>query len=560
MYQSKSGGSLDNLRIIPISGVEYVGANSAAIEYGDESVVIDAGIGFPDAEQFGVDFFIPNTKYYQTNKKKIKALVITHGHWDHIGAIPYLIEDMGFPTVYASRFAKELILENLSRNFKELIPKVKVVEINNHSKLKIGNMNLEFFRVNHSIPESMGIFINTPAGNVLHTGDFKIDNSPVNDKPTEFAKIGEFSRRGVLCMLSDSTNSMSKGYSASERDIAIELEDLVKGLNSRIIISTFSSMGNRIMQLLKIAMKYKKRVYVAGRSMQNSINIAKKIGYIKIPDDLLIRTKDLENVPKDKLMIISTGSQGEDLAALARMSRNEHNEIKVQKGDSIILSSSVIPGNGAIIQKMIDNLIHQGANVYHNDILNIHTSGHGYQEEQKLMINMVNPTFFMPVHGFLSFLAEHKKRAIELGIPEKNVILPHNGDVIEISKSSWRLIGKMSAKPLAVSGSVVGDIGESLLEEREQLSHFGIFIFTLLIDSKTQKLLKEPSIITKGFVYHTFSKQILNQARELISDTYNKQLEENKGIQKEALQKKLQKFLYSQTEREPIIIPILNSI
>ncbi|MCB0749575.1 MAG: ribonuclease J, partial [Ignavibacteriae bacterium] len=514
MYRNKRifGNNTSKLKIIPIAGLEFIGANCTAFEFDNDIVVIDAGLGFPTQEMYGVDFVIPNNKYFIQNKNKIKGLVITHGHLDHIGAIPYLIEDLGFTTIYASQFAKELILQKFKYDKPDLLGKITIKTINKESKLSLGNFKLEFFGVNHSIPESMGVFINSPVGTVVHTGDFKFDNAPINEPIAEYAKIAQIGSKGVLCLLSDSTNSYKEGHCLSESEISKKLDTVIGEVQGRVVIATFASMVNRVLELLKIAQKYNRKVFISGSSMKTAISTAIKIGYAKFPKELFISGQDINKLPANKVMILATGSQGEPLAALGRMARNEHKDVKVIPGDTVILSASVIPGNGAVIQKLIDMLSKLGANVYHNEIMNLHTTGHGHKEEQKLMINLVQPKFFMPVHGFRSFLSAHGQTAQQVGIKTENIIIAGDGDVIEFDSNSWKKAGKITAKPLNVSGSVVGDVGNIILEDRQQLANYGVVVYTLFMDKNTKALIKEPSITSRGFIFVKTSKELITEA------------------------------------------------
>lgn len=555
--RNKRRDNSDKLRIIPVGGLEFIGANCTAIQYGNDIMVIDAGIGFPNADQHGVDCLIPNPKFLKKNAGKIKGLVISHGHLDHIGAIPYLIEEMGNPTIYASKFARELILINLKDNFRELYTKVNIETIDINSDLQFGKLDVSFFGVNHSIPESMGLIIRTDKGTIVHSGDFKFDNSPVNEPIAEYAKLANVGAEGVLCLLSDSTNSYKEGHSLSESEISVELENLIEEIPGRIIVATFGSMVNRLIELLKIAEKHNRKVFISGRSMKNAIKIAIKTGYVKLPENLFVKAKNLGSLKDENIMILSTGSQGEDLAALSRMARNEHNDIKLKKGDSVIMSASVIPGNGAVIQSLIDKLSKQGASVYHNEIMNLHTTGHGHKEEQKLMINLVQPKYFMPVHGFQSFLTEHAKTAMKLGIREEDIILGNDGDVIELNRDSWKIVEKLQTKPVIVSGSVVGDVGETVLDDRQQLANFGVFVFTMLVDKNTKKLIKRPIITSRGFVYMKHSKEMMDATMKLIEVEYERLKNNPVNEIKEGITKKLRRHLYGLTEREPMLLSVV---
>ncbi|MBD3363261.1 RNase J family beta-CASP ribonuclease [Candidatus Dojkabacteria bacterium] len=549
------------VRIIPIGGLDFVGLNCTAIEYDNQIIIIDAGIGFPTNDQYGVDCLIPNPKYLKKNSKKIKGLLITHGHQDHIGAIPYLIRDMGFPTIYTTKFVKDMVLNKFKSDFKDLYSKVKIKTVSTKSKLTFGSIKTSFFGVNHSIPEAQGVIIKTPAGTIVHTGDFKFDNSPLEQPCTEYSKIAKVGAEGVLCLLSDSTNSYEEGHCMTEREIGRKLEDLISEEKGRVIIATFSSLVTRVSSLLKIARKYKRKVFVSGRSLHEIIKIAKSHGYIDVPESLFIKGHELKDYKDNQIMVLSTGSQGETMAALSRMARKEHREIKIKDGDTVILSASVIPGNGAYVQDVIDSLTKFGANVYHNDIMNLHTTGHAHKEEQKLMIRLTQPKYFMPVHGYLSFLSEHAKTAEKVGIKKKNIIMASNGDVIEMDRKGWKKKKKIYAKPVLVAGSVVGDVGATVLEDRHQLANYGVFVFILTVDKKTKKLIEEPKIISRGFVYMKYSKKLMNEVKNYIKSIYSKE-DKNCTITevKERMRKKVRKFLYKKTEREPMVLPVIHHL
>ncbi|MCA9385503.1 ribonuclease J [Candidatus Dojkabacteria bacterium] len=550
--------SYDKLRIIPIGGLSFIGANCTAIEYGNDAIIIDAGMGFPSLDHLGVDYVIPNPRYMQQNAKKIKGLVITHGHLDHIGGIPKLIEPMGFPTIFASQFAKELILNKFDSDAKDIAHKVHVKTVTADETLRFGKITIEFFRVNHSIPESMGVIIRTPKGTIVHTGDYKFDNSPVNEPQADYAKIARVgAEEEVLCLMSDSTNSYREGHSLSESEIANRLEDVLAEVEGRVVVATFGSMVNRIVELLKIAQKLNRKVLISGRSMQVAIRIAQKIGYLDVPKTLFVKGNEIKKLPDNKVMILATGSQGEHLAALARMARNEHRDIKIKNGDTVILSASVIPGNGALVQALIDELYQLGADVIHNEIMNLHTTGHGHKEEQKLMINLVQPKLFMPIHGFKSFLMEHAKTAESMGIPKKNIIIAGDGDIIELDKFGWKKSGRVPAKPINVSGSLVGDVGNIILDDRQQLASYGVVVFELVIDKKTQKLMSSPRIQSRGFVYMKTSKELISKSLEIIGEEYEKNKKKGMDEIRDSVTKSLRKYYYSVTEREPMILGVI---
>lgn len=554
--------SANKVKIIPIGGLSFIGANCTAIQYDNDIIVIDAGLGFPTADQLGVDYVIPNSRFFKQNPNKVNALIITHGHLDHIGALPKIIEDMGLPPIFVSPFAKELILDKFKYDAPDLIPKLDFKIIHRDSIFKVGQtLEISMFGVNHSIPESMGVVISTPVGRIVHTGDFKFDNAPINEPQADYAKIANIGLKGVLCLLSDSTNSYVKGYAMSESEITIKLSDLIEDIDGRVIVATFSSMVNRLLELIKIAVKQNRKVFISGRSMERALNIAQKIGYAKFPEHVFINASQLKNYKDNEIMILATGAQGEDLAALRRIAKNNHKDIKIKKGDSVVLSASIIPGNGAVVQSLIDELSKLGANVFHSQIMNLHTTGHGHQGDQKLMINLVKPKYFMPIHGFYSFLFEHAKTAMELGIPEKNIIIVEDGEVVEIDHKGWNVNQRVDAKPVIVSGIGVGDVGDTVLEDRQQLANFGVVVYELIIDKVTKELKAAPEVNSRGFVYMKQSKELINDVVELIQTEYNRNTNKNNLFEvNQIIKSRLKKFLYKTTEREPVILSFLKEV
>lgn len=544
----------NNINIIPLSGVEAIGANSTLIEYDNRIVIIDAGLGFPDDDAYGVDYLIPNLDYLKKNKSRIEGIVITHGHLDHIGALAHYLEDLNFPAVYASRFALELIKGRLQE--KNILKQAKLQEINRDSELRMGKMKVSFFGVNHSIPEAMGVVIKTKEGNIVHTGDFKFDNSPVNEPVAEYGKLAEIGQEGVLALLSDSTNAFKEGHSISESQIAEILEEVCEDAKGRIIVATFSSLVTRLYQLIEIAQRLNRKIYISGRSMENAIDIARTTGFIKVPDSLFVKSNQVKKVNDDRLMILATGAQGENMAALSRMSRGEHRDIKIKRGDSVILSASVIPGNDLQVQTMIDDLSKKGARVFHKDIMDLHSSGHGFKEDQKLMINLTQPKYFIPVHGYQSFLFEHAQTAQGLGIKPENTILAENGDVIEVNQKGWRKEKKVRNTHLLVSGLGVGDIGTSVLSDREQLANYGIVVIILVVDKKTKELLLSPDVVSRGFVYIRFNKDLINLVKDKTKKIYSSRIKESKDLNniKNEIVSKVRKSLYKELEREPMIM------
>lgn len=550
--------SKSKIKIIPLGGVEEIGINCTAIEYNDEITVIDIGLGFPLSDQYGVDYVIPNIDYLKRNKKKIQGIIITHAHLDHIGGLPYVIKDLGFPEIFASRFSLEVIRQKLEEH--KLMDKVKIRVVTKESKLASGSFEISFFGVTHSIPESMGVVIKTPAGTIVHSGDFKFDNSPMNEPVTEYDKIARTGSEGVLALLSDSTNAFKSGHSKSEKVIYDTLKGIVENADGRVIVATFSSLLTRIYQLIKIANDEGRKVAIAGRSMENIITIARKLGYINVKDDLFISPKNLKSIPDEKVMILATGAQGEHFAALARMARGEHKDFSIKQGDTVILSASIIPGNDMTVQGLIDDLSQKGANVLHKaEIMDLHSSGHGYQEDQKLMINLVKPKFFIPIHGYPSFLHKHALTAMSVGMEKKNTIIPRRGFIIELDESGWKMTTQVKSNPILISGSGVGDIGDIILSDREQLANYGVVVIALSLDADKHRV-KDLQIVSRGFVFVKTHGELIDRAKSLVQGIMENEIKDYKNDReiRERISRTVRKLLYDETEREPMILPIIS--
>lgn len=552
-----------DLKIIPLGGVEEIGINCTVYEYNNEIILVDLGLGFSEFDYYGIDAVVPDIKYLTPKKKKIKGIFVTHGHLDHIGAFPYLIEDLGFPHVYGSKFTIKMIEQRLNED-PSLLPKMqnKLHTVEEKDVLRLGSFKLEFFHVNHSIPQCLGICIQTPTARVVHTGDFKFDNSPINEPVANFGKIVEFGNRGVDVLLADSTNSLKKGYPVSESDVAKNLEDAIERADGRVIIGTFSGLVGRLYQLIEIARKQGKKVAVAGFSMEKTLTLAQEIGYIKIPPGLLIPMKEVNKYDPSKVLILTTGAQGEPEAALSKMSAEDYKGFQIQKGDTIIISAKTIPGNDRAVQLMVDNITRRGAVVVQLDEMDLFTSGHGYQEDQKIMLNLVKPKFFMPVHGYQYFLRAHAETAVKVGVPRQNVIISQRGCVIEGNRfKGFKITKKFPCEPLIVSGSGVGDVGTVVLREREQMANYGMIIISLMAD-KERKLIRSPFVLTRGFVYVKSNQELLQFIADSTEKIYTNAVKENSdnNTVKDKITTEIGKLVYKETEREPIIMTILNYV
>jgi len=551
----------DKIRVIPVGGVEEIGRNMTVVEHKDEIVVIDAGLQFPEAETPGIDFIIPNTKYLETRKDKIKGLIISHGHLDHVGAIPYIMEKLGNPTIYATKLTKAMILKR-----QEEFPhnaKVDVQVITSASKIKFGkNLSAKFFDITHTIPDAIGTVIETDCGNIIYPGDFKIELDS-KGKPENTAPYEKLGKENNLLLLMESTNAEAPGFSTSEKTVSENIEKIFRATEKRIIVGTFSSQLERIIEMIKMAEKLGRKVFIDGYSMKTNIEIAKELKLFVPKKDTLVPVEKINDYPPEKILAICTGAQGEQNASMMRIASKKHKYIKIHESDTIILSSSVIPGNEKSIQNLKDNLARQGASIVHYKVADVHASGHAYAEELKLMIKLIKPKFFVPVHGHYFMLKINSGHAEEVGIPKKNILVPfNNGTVIEVGKTS--IVAKKESIPsnyVMVDGLGVGDVQEVVIRDRQMLSQDGIFVIITVIDAQTGKVKNSPDIISRGFVYLRESQDLLKQSRFLIRKTIEeatgKMHPVNIDYVKEQLRERVSKFLFQKTKRRPMVLPVL---
>lgn len=559
----KSSDLSNKLRVIPLGGVEEVGINCTVYENSSEMVVVDIGLGFSEFDYYGVDHIVPNIEYVLKNKKKLKGIFITHGHLDHIGAIHYYMESLDFPHLYASQFTIELI--KLKLNEAGILEKMesKLHIVNEKSILKFNTIEIEFFRVNHSIPQCLGLLIKSNGTKVVHTGDFKFDNSPINEPVADYSRLAKIGDMGIDLLLSDSTNSLRKGHPISESDVAKGLEEIVERAKGRVVVATFAGLVGRLYQLINIAKRYNRKVAIAGFSMRNTIAIAETIGYIKMPQGLIVPIQELDKYPAGKVMILTTGAQGEPEAALSKMAYKDYKGAQIRKGDTVVISSRTIAGNDRAVQNLTDRLMSLGALVKQSEDLDLYTSGHGYQEDQKIMLNIIKPKYFMPVHGYQYFLRAHGETARSVGIPENNIIISKRGNLIEgDSQSGFKIAGKMNNEPLIVSGSGVGDVGTTVLKEREQLASYGVLVIELVVN-KDRELAKDPFTISRGFVYTRNSQELIAQISSISKRIFEEHRQENsKSIDTQVLRDEISEavgsLVYKETEREPMIITIIS--
>ncbi|MDD4570485.1 MAG: ribonuclease J [Tepidanaerobacteraceae bacterium] len=555
---SKNGQQ--KLLIIPLGGMGEIGKNMTAIQYGKEILLIDSGLMFPEEEMLGIDIVIPDITYLVENKEYIKGILITHGHEDHIGALPYVLQQINTP-LYGTKLTLGLVEGKLREaKFKK---NISLNIVKPPTTVNLGSFSIEFIRVNHSIPDAMGFAIHTPVGIVCHTGDFKLDQTPVNGEKADLHKFSELGSKGVLVLLSDSTNAEREGYTMSEKIVGNTIEDIFRTVTDRIIVATFASNIHRIQQIFDAAYKNDRKVAVVGRSMVNVVNIALELGYLSIPKSLLMDLDELNRLPKESVVIITTGSQGEPMSALTRMAMSEHKKVEIMPGDTVLISASPIPGNEKFVARTIDHLFKQGANVIYEAISGVHVSGHASQEELKLMLNLVRPKFFIPVHGEYRHLIRHAQLAKEVGVPDENIFIAENGRVLEFTKDTGRMAGKVTAGKVLVDGLGVGDVGNIVLRDRKQLSQDGILIVVVTIDKETTGVIAGPDIISRGFVYVRESEELMEQAREKVKQALKKCQEENIiewSTIKSQVREYLGKFLFEQTRRRPMILPIIMEV
>ncbi|MDI6781770.1 MAG: ribonuclease J [bacterium] len=547
----------EKLNIIPLGGLGEIGKNMMAIEYGEDIIVIDAGMMFPEDEMLGVDFIIPDFRYLEKKAKNIRGIIITHGHEDHIGALPYVLRKLQAP-IYGTKLTLGLIQNKLA----ELEPAISV-ELNcvkPRTNIQLGVFNIEFFRVSHSIPDGIGLGIHTPFGVIIHTGDFKIDQTPINGEGTDFHKIAEICKDGALALLSDSTNVEKEGYTISEQEIGEIFKQVFRGAPCRIIVTTFASNVYRIQQAIDASALYNRKVCVIGRSMENVTAMSNELGYLNIPPKTLITVDELKHVPLKRTVIITTGSQGEPMSALTRMSMHTHKHIKISKGDTVIISARAIPGNEVSISRTINNLFKLGAEVVYENVSEVHVSGHASQEELKMMFIMVKPKYFIPIHGEYRHLVHHAKLAQKMGIPAKNIFIMENGAKLGITHENAVMGEKVEAGQILIDGKGVGDIGTVVLRDRQQLAQDGMLIVVVTIDRQSAKLLAGPEIISRGFIYVREADELMNEARTRVKKLFEEFAQEgtnNWPAIKSGIRNTLGKYLFEMTERRPMILPVI---
>lgn len=557
----------DNVRIIPLGGVEEVGKNMTMIEYGEDIIVLDMGFQFSEEDTPGVDYILPNTKYLEERKHKIKAVIITHGHLDHIGGIPYIMPRIGNPPLY-SRELTTIMIRKRQEEFPHLPPlDIRVVE--KEDRIRIGNLPVRFFAVTHTIPDSMGVIIETPYGSIVNAGDPKLDHDDGVPTEAEQNEYKKFEKENVLLFMNDSTNVENPGWSTPEKLVHKNLEEIIKNIKGRIIIGTFASQLERIIKIVNIAEQYGKKVIIEGRSMKTNIEVAKAAKMLIVKKETIIPIEDAEKYPPDKVVVLATGAQGEEFAALMRMANKTHKNFRINKRDTVLLSSSIIPGNERTVQKLKDNIARQGAKIIHyrtSDVY-IHSTGHGNRGELEWMFKKINPKFFMPIHGNHYMLRLHAQTIEALGLPEDHIIVPDNGAIIEIQEKGTKLVRLKESAPsgmMMVDGFAIGDMQEVVMRDRKMLAEDGMFVIIASINLKTGKLRKSPDIISRGFVYLRESQDLLHEARfvikKAVEDTTTGMNPINFDFVKENITEAVTKFLFQKTAKKPIVIPVVLGI
>ncbi|MFR2788366.1 MAG: RNase J family beta-CASP ribonuclease [Clostridia bacterium] len=549
------------LKIIPLGGLHEIGKNITVFEYENEIIVVDCGLSFPEDDMLGIDLVIPDITYLEKNVDKIKGLIITHGHEDHIGAVPYLLKKINIP-IYATRLTAGLIRNKLEEH--KLLRSTKLNEVMQGQTIELGkNFKVEFIRSSHSIPDSVMLAITTPAGTVLHTGDFKVDYTPIDGKIMDFGRIAELGKEGILALMSDSTNAERKGFTMSERSVGEVFDKLFLHCTKRIVVATFASNVHRVQQIVNAAVKYDRKIAVCGRSMINMIETARELGYIECPENIFIDIDMISNYPDERLVIITTGSQGEPMSALTRMAAGDHRKVKITPNDLVIISATPIPGNEKFVSKVIDDLMQIGAEVVYSSLEAIHVSGHACQEEQKLILALAKPKYFIPVHGEYRQLIAHSETAQSMGVEKDNIIMMSNGRILEINEEGAEFTSSVQSGRVLVDGLGVGDVGNIVLRDRQHLSQDGLIVIVLTMDASTGEVVAGPDVISRGFVYVKESENLMDDVKSVVRHEIKKC--EERGIRdwatiKSAARENLRDYIFMKTKRNPMIIPIIMEV
>lgn len=544
------------IKIIPLGGFSEIGKNMMAIEYENDIIVVDAGLMFPEEEMLGIDLVIPDISYLIEHKAKIRGIVITHAHEDHIGALPYVLPQLNVP-VYATKLTRGIISMKLKERQTGTGTVLRTVP--SGGSVTLGKFRVEFFPVCHSVPDASGLIIHTPIGAIVHSGDWKLDHTPVDGRPTDLARLALLGTRGILALLSDSTYAELPGYTPSEKVVGDVLDRVIAEAPGRVIIATFSSLVSRVQQIINAAAKYGRRVFIIGRSMVDTVHVATELGYLKIPDGVMARMDELRGMPHNKIVFISTGSQGEPTSALVRMANRDHPQVHISSGDTVVLSASPVPGNESLVNRTIDTLFKQGARVLYDKMAQVHVHGHASQEELKLLLSITKPKFFVPIHGEYRHLTLHARLAESVGIPKQNIFVLEDGDVLEITPEGGKVTGKVPSSNVYVDGLSVGDIGGVVLRDRRMLSNDGIVMVVIAVNRQTGKLVGRPDISSIGFVDPNESKDMLEASRDLVAKVldHGAARPADWGFISTKARDTLQKFYYDQTKRRPMVLPFM---
>lgn len=551
---------ISKLKIIPLGGLGEIGKNMTAYEFGSDIIVVDCGMGFPDEDMYGIDIVLPDISYLKANAERVRGIILTHGHEDHIGAVPYVLHELDVP-IYTTPLTAALVELKLEEH--DLLYNTQIFTKKTGSCFRLGCFTIEFIHVNHSIPDSVALAIRTPIGTVIHTGDFKIDVTPISGGMIDIARLGQLGNEGVLALLSDSTNVEKAGHSDSERKVGESFDKLFMGCDKRIIITTFASNVHRLQQIINVASKYGRKVGITGRSMENVLRVASVLGYVDIPEDVMVDIDKINKLPRSKTVIISTGSQGETMSALYRMAFSEHKQVNVDAGDRVIISASAIPGNENMISRVIDELFHKGAEVIYDRHTDLHVSGHASQEEQKMMLALTKPKYFIPVHGEYRMLVKHAELGRMMGVQPKNVVIGENGAVIEVTKKGIKCEETVPAGAVLVDGSGVGDVGSVVMRDRRHLAEDGMIVVVMPYSVEEHVLIGEPEIVTRGFIYVKEAEALMEELKRVVLETTDacemQHITDWTAI-KSKVKSNLSGYLYKTMRRSPMILPVISEI
>lgn len=548
------------LKVIPLGGLQEIGKNITVFEYGDDIMVVDCGLAFPEDEMLGIDLVIPDVSYLTKNKEKVRGIVLTHGHEDHIGALPYVLKDLNVP-VYGTKLTLGLLKYKLEEH--GMLSAVKMQTVKPEETIELGAFRIEFIRSTHSIADSVALAIHTPIGVVVHTSDFKIDYTPIEGEPMDLARLAELGRKGVLLLMCDSTNVEREGYTMSERTVGSTFEEIFMKARGRILVATFASNVHRVQQIINAAVKFNRKVSICGRSMINVVNVAMELGYMNVPEGVMVDIDNIDRYNPENVVIITTGSQGEPMSALSRMAASEHKKVEIVPGDLVIISATPIPGNEKFVSRVINELFKKGADVIYEALADIHVSGHACKEELKLIHSLVKPKFFLPVHGEHRHLKQHANLAHELGMPEENIFIMEIGKVLELSSDTAKINGSVTAGRVLVDGLGVGDVGNIVLRDRKHLSQDGLIVIVITIDSESGAVVAGPDVISRGFVYVRESEDLMEQVKEVTRTALQKSEEKRKNdwaSKKSAIKETLRDYIYEKTKRKPMILPIIMEV